>query len=657
MTDPDGTVYFAWAADDEPFNADLHARWDEPVFRIGVAEVEGQPATARITIRNPGQGLLHADRARFCIVSIRLDGAVQHVFSGLVAGAVESVQGGLIVVPIKCVATDNAAREQAAFNALKQLPYYEPLLQETNPDATETPDIMEGLEARTEVYHYDYRSHTVRMVNMVSGERLVDIGSSYIDGSYQTRLLDLPPEVLTATLTCNFEQRFWQIEDIGSAVMAAWDGAAGATLTPDGVLSAWPKYGSDLSGWRVISSRAEKASVLIDPKTGRRVAWGDRPPDTVIQQPQGKRLFTDSYRMLVSDSERWVVRRSGSGSTAKADKVHPLVVRRLKAAISYLTLECVARAYRHQMRSETVTIKLPIARQALLGNAPEVLQNNYTVADVTLDPTTQSWQANEEVKVGDKRRFAGQVWASTAERQTGANWLVDQQYWQLSDEDDSPIRDVGARSFLQTERGRQTVEHVMLRLKRLALNACRCIEHSVRLPVPMALRLGITCADAVRLVLPTGQAVMGKVVDTSLDLAPGGDAGDSGFTLTIRPCIGVGGELEPEEGDVVRDDIAYPDYLGTEPPAAYRATTHATVKNPLPVQEAALQANDYAGSARVPQEGDDQPDGDALQVVSSKYPTSVTITPPPVTSPGTLNFKFTVECRPWRAPLQQDLAA
>ena len=121
-----GPFYLAYIAAPEPFDPVLHAVEDEQVVALTISQDEGDFASLQITVRNPG-GLLASGRRSWCWLSWDDGGEVVPLFTGRNVAVPEQLDGETVRLLFMARPLDFDSVKSDYATTLKTLPYWDPV--------------------------------------------------------------------------------------------------------------------------------------------------------------------------------------------------------------------------------------------------------------------------------------------------------------------------------------------------------------------------------------------------------------------------------------------------------------------------------------------------------------------------------------------------
>jgi hypothetical protein len=335
---PDSVTFnFAWVDDSETtFVAGTHAREDEQIFSLEIAQAEGEFATAEIVIENPGEGLLNPARKQYAWISVTADAVTTALFFGRVTAFPRDLSGPQVTLEFTAQFPGWEAARAALFASLQFAPYWDeafiPASELENPD--------QALEARSALYHYDRLTGAITLSDIITGTATTAV-SDQIDGSVGVDLAAAPAKKVTVSARVEWEQHIIGESDAPHFQIRKEFGGAVNSFTGPGLERAWPSAGDTIggqSGYQVTFSSIKQ----IDPL-----------PAAMPEQ-------SDSYKAKITDAEQAYAKALFSSVQTTRDAQ----ARRYW----YDTALTVGYSFRQQ-RSETITFTVDNDAQALAFDA------------------------------------------------------------------------------------------------------------------------------------------------------------------------------------------------------------------------------------------------------------------------------------------------
>lgn len=500
-----GPHYFAWTDPGTPWSTDL-LREDEQIRSVELDQSEGQFAGLKLTVKNPGIGLLAPGRQVWGWYSWDAGGGdwIPILFGRLVA-IPSNLHGETIVLEFIAKPTDFAEQKAALAETMRALPFWDPVWI-SNVDASTSDDTV--LEARAQLWHTDRVTHEVTASDIVAGGAgLIEITESeHVYAETTVELGSAPLVAVDIIGTVQFTQTGSGTIDLTRRLANSY----GIIITPtgDGLMSSWPKPGATISGgwsWNAatfaISATARNTGTL-ETTPGSwffpsptaffgggwkepgfvRLPWIDPPnPNPAPQQVEIKFI------------------EEGQEGQAGVTILSPKYV---DVPITEVKINAILDWKANRKRTETVRCTLTADVQAVMTDPGGSDRDKIELtAPVAVD---QPIDFDGAVPMGDTRR----------------------------------------KSYFQQPRGQKSWEYLLLLGRAKLLAGARCV--SISFKTSWILGLGITCEHSVRLLdrrLPGGVAI-GKV--TAYKLVASG--GEESAVITIGCTVGHGNTVEAIEG-------------------------------------------------------------------------------------------------------------
>lgn len=255
------------------FDAETHAREDEQIVGLEIAQEEGGFATLTIEIKNPNIGLLAFGRNLWCWLSWDsgwTPGAVEPVnliplFNGRLIGVPRLQAGEIITLEFLARPDDYNAQRAAVVSGLAVLPFFDPVwrAEADNPDTV--------LETYSSLWHIDRTSLGVSVSDILQGEAgIISIGE---DASlYDAFSLSYGTPPLTAVQvsgTVSWDQQATGSINITRSIVAGFsaagspyggggdDGGLISCTCGDGLRTSWPAPGTNIGGGWSLSTDNE----------------------------------------------------------------------------------------------------------------------------------------------------------------------------------------------------------------------------------------------------------------------------------------------------------------------------------------------------------------------------------------------------------------
>ncbi|HAU29797.1 MAG TPA: hypothetical protein DCW68_06805 [Rhodospirillaceae bacterium] len=587
------TITVASAAG-EAFDPEIHARNDEVVFQLDIAEREGEFAAAMVRVLTPASGLLASGRKRWAYISESNGaGGADLIFCGQVTGTPHMADGGTAELELIAQPPGWRAALDALATTLRVAPYYDALFF----DLAAHPQPEDALAGRAAHYHWHRATGALSLVSLTAATSTIDLTGLHAWKSMQMEISDAPVRRIAVRVEAQWTQQASGETDITSAVLSAMgsDPAYVSTLTGTDFAARWPARGQgigDASGY--IVSDSSLTEVLPGTPSGCRlwqpgitIASGDvvvHIGDTV-QHATGAaaHIATDwaadvgngllGSLTTVDDSARPLRSSAATVATADCQTGAPATdlanaTRTLRIARAWFSPELMVAWDYRQARTERMDALVAAGVQEITSDDGSVEVMEFRLADITLDTTTEAWRTGIEYEVDDIVRFAGFTFRCLLAHTAGAYFGIDrfQGRWIQLSVDQSALGDVRRASFFQTDRGRAAFEHALARAAAKLTSSARCV--SITVQVPWDAGRDITTAHSATISdprLPGGDAVTGKVSAVALSRGAGGCFA----TITIALAVGDGATPSAGTGEVEVSGLSgmiYADYASQVAP-------------------------------------------------------------------------------------------
>lgn len=523
-----GLPYFAWIdADEDTFESE-HLRWDENVFSFNLTQDEGDPASLTVVVRRPRNeagdaiGLLGPGRKIWCWFALDC-GPDLIRFRGRLVGVPTSIFEELVTLEFVARPFDVVAQKEVLAETLRVLPHYDAIF--IDPPRRADPEVV--LEGYTANWHYDRETHILTISDEITGEDglvefdgVSDGGTVLYDGLGLT-LTSGPLSRVDVSAEFSWTQGALGQVDLTEYLIAAWNAAdpfpiaqAGAIASYSFTADNWPKNGTGLGdGWEVAESTAIAAydlQVHHSTEGGtQNVKWPDG----------GKSTLTVSY-----SKDFLSIVPSGS-------IVYDKIVTR---DISSTTHNSFRRSFTAQSGILPLHHTIPTLRAAYTAERPFNERVTFSlfadVQHVLTDP-----EDGEALRLDDIRSI------------------------NLSEEIDGevPMVDSRRRSYIATERGNRSLEHLIALARAHLMKRARVIE--IEFAPKLSRMPEITLRKSAVLVEPRVGEAVGKIIGYSLALD--GSDGRINCAVKIGCAIGRGGTVAAVTGTPTYCSV---DYTGAD---------------------------------------------------------------------------------------------
>jgi hypothetical protein len=531
---PVGLPYFAWVDVSETTFGPEHLRWDEEVFSFTLAQEEGDPASLTVKVRRPRDGsgnplgLLGPGRKIW--VWFALDcGPALVKFRGRLVGIPTSLFEELVTLEFVAKPSDVVAQKEALADSLRVLPFYDEAV--IDPERRKDPDVV--LEGYTKIWHYDRETHVVTVSDEISGEDgLVSFDGGSDDGKvlYDGLGLNLatgPLSRVDVAAEFTWTQQATGTVDLTNYLISHWPGSVGGHI-PRLNASDWPKHGSGLGdGWEVADASArdvydfsthtetKSGSFTMEEQDGGTATTQYSSSTTSVKGNAPTRSFGEIVTNENSTVNHGTSENSGFSSSYSRSSVFTLV------GIQSITATLVAGYKAGRQCTERVSFTL--------------------FADV--QPILTDPEDGEALRIDDIKSVN-----LSGEKKTGEEG---------TEEVLPPIIDPRRRSYIATERGKQSIEHLIAFARAHLMKRARAVEITF---APKLSRMAeVTLRKNVFLVEPRVGEALGKIIGYSIALD--GSDGRPNCEIRIGCTIGYGGLVTATDGTPAYCSV---DYAGAD---------------------------------------------------------------------------------------------
>jgi len=514
---PAGLPYFAWVDAGETTFGSEHLRWDESIFSFELKQEEGDPASLTVKVRRPtctatgdAIGLLGPGRKIWCWFALDCGPALIK-FRGRLVGIPTSIFEELVTLEFVARPFDVVAQKEALADTLRVLPYYDPIM--LDKERRKDPDVV--LEGYTKVWHYDRETHVLTVSDEITGEDgLVEFdgasegGKVFWDGLGLT-LASGPLSRVDISAEFTWSQQARGTVDLTNYLISHWprlpEQAAGTIRSLNA--SDWPKHGTGIGdGWEVAESTAQdmsdmsthtesahsKIELIESDGSTSSSEWSATQTTTNARDTTsfGSIVTNDSY------SATHDVDPDGGGSTSSSrshsESFALVAVQSIKATL-------VAGYSAERQCTEKVSLTL--------------------FADV--QPILTDPEDGEALRIDDIRSV------------------------NLSDpEEGTPIGDPRRRSYIATERGNRSLEHLIALARTNLMKRARAVEITF---APKLSRMPeVTLRKSAFLAEPRVGEALGKIIAYSIALD--GEDGKPNCQIRMACTIGYGGLAVADDG-------------------------------------------------------------------------------------------------------------
>lgn len=500
-----GPFYFAWVDAEVAFDLVAHRREDEAITELQIQQSEGDFAALNMTVINPGEGLLAPGRKQWAWLSWDDGTDLVPLFYGRLVAVPESIAGEAVRLLFAAKPLNYDATKADYAETLKVLPYYDRIWITGEDDADTV------LNAYGAQWHIDRTTLEVSHSDELTGEdgTLTFGEADHIYEAMNASYGQPPLSRVDIEGTVAWSQTGRGTIDVTGAVFSASAikksiythprGGVISSLTGNGLMTDWPKAGADFGGgWTVNANTA----AFEAPKGWKRYSY-----EVQYRQlsPEVQQLLDNLQFGAGGDPTSANGRLSSSFFGGYSDYVVHFPV----SAIQQFTLFDWAA---DRGRSEIIRCSMTADIQALLAepdDAANVAKISISAQDTITEP---------------------------------------------DDDGNMAVEDTRRASYLNTDRGNQSVQYLLLLGRAELRRRARAIELQcrVRWDVGIAANLRMN-AHLVDYRLPGAEA-FGKIIGYSFNAS---GSGDFHVDLNIGCAIGHGGSVTAAAGTPTYVDLGY----------------------------------------------------------------------------------------------------
>jgi len=599
---PAGLPYFAWIEASETTFGPEHMRWDESVFSFTLEQSEGDPANLTLVVRRPRNeagnaiGLLGPGRKIWAWFAFDCGPALIK-FRGRLVGIPTSIFEELVTLEFVARPFDVVAQKEALAETLRVLPYYDEVV--LDPSRRNDPEVV--LEGYTAIWHYDRETHVITISDELTGEDgLVEFDGASEDGKVLWDGLGLtltsgPLARVDVHAEYTWTQQAQGSVDLTEYLIDNWPNepeysSPGEITSFTFKADNWPKNGTGIgNGWVVAEATSREVyshtPVTFAEEEELTINWWDGATTNVKHSITESRLTTDPpgsiviYGAMTQDESKVTYATDGNGERYASSFTRTIAFESTLMPLHHVQPTLLAGYTAGRQCTELVSLTL--------------------VADV--QPILTDPEDGEALRLDDIRSV------NLSERiGAGTDAYV-------------PIGDPRRRSYIATERGNRSVEHLIVLARAHLRKRARVVE--ITFAPKLARMPEITLRKNAFLVEPRVGEALGKIIGYSLALD--GSDGRINCEVRIGCAIGRGGSAVASGGEPTYCTVDYTgaDYqqftgrivlfdssVGYEPPnanpnddginfmsglvAADVIDTGLVVENPAAVQRAEIAADD-----------------------------------------------------------------
>jgi hypothetical protein len=543
--------YFAWVDASETTFGPEHMRWDESIFSFTLTQDEGDPASLTVVVRRPRNdagdpiGLLGPGRKIWAWFALDCGPALMK-FRGRLVGIPTSMFEELVTLEFVARPVDVVAQKEALADTLRVLPYYDEAM--IDPDRRDDPEVV--LEGYTKIWHYDRETHLITVSDEITGEDgLVEFLCVNGDVLYDGLSLSLtsgPLSRVDINAEFTWTQQASGTVDLTNYLISHWPRTFGGEINLNA--ADWPKNKAGIGdGWEVAESHAQD---IVDTQTYSETRGGS-----------GSVKFAD-------------------GSTAQAQWLSSTTtLRSPRNVVSYGKIVTNATSsVSHSKDGDGVDYVSSVSQSYSDSTAAIVVQ--------AIKPTlVAGYKAERQFTEKVSLTLVADVQSILTDPEDGEALRIDDirsvNLSEVIDGQPPIIGEPARRSYIATERGNRSLEHLIAFARAQLMKRARVVDIAF---VPKLARMPeITLRKNAFLAEPRIGEATGKIVGYSVALD--GSDGQIKCEVKIGCTIGYGGTIAAADGTPTYCTIDYagPDYqqfinqvvlfsldmsVGYQPPAA-----------------------------------------------------------------------------------------
>jgi hypothetical protein len=522
---PAGLPYFAWIDASETTFGPEHMRWDEAVFSFELKQDEGDPASMTIVVRRPRNvdgdpiGLLGPGRKIWAWFALDCGPALIK-FRGRLVGIPTSIFEDLVTLEFVARPVDVVTQKEALADTLRVLPYYDEAV--IAKDKRDDPDV--ALEGYTKIWHFDRETHVVTVSDEIDGEDgMVNFLCANGDVLYDGLGLNLasgPLSRVDVTAEYTWTQQANGTVDLTPYLILHWPGVRSGAI-PSLNAGDWPKNKAGLGeGWEVADSTAQDVAGFAQHSESKQGSF-------TLEEYDGG-----------TAKVQWSESRSSVDVGGADVGFGGTVVTQDSYNVQWGSEENPSWSISHNHSENSSLIAMQYIRATLIAGYKAARQCTERVS-FTLFADVQPILTDPE---------DGEALRLESIRSVNLS----------SGEDLAPIIDPRRRSYIATERGNQSIEHLIALARAHLMKRARVVE--ITFAPKLARMPEVTLRKNAFLAEPRVGEATGKIIGYSVALD--GSDGRIKCEIKIGCTIGNGGTVAAAEGDPTYCTIDYtgPDY-------------------------------------------------------------------------------------------------
>jgi hypothetical protein len=512
----------------------------DDVFSFDMTHNEGDFASLDVEVLNPHVGLLSGPVDATLQWDPDGSGFVD-VFTGRLVGVPQDMQNEIVKLTFLARPDDYDDQKTALAETLKVAPFWDPIF--IDPQRVADPDVV--LEARTQHWHIDRVDGTVTVSDILEGEDgVIDLGDSFFYDSLKVSYTNPPLTTVNMKCELSWKQTGSGSVDLSSALEEAFAEAGYAhrgylsSYTGGGLISTWPKPNANIGGgWKVgessirHSDTAPEIGLCAIRATGAAGGFQSNHQAVVefaIKAPEDGNPENDPFSTDLGIGEDPLGIDDALDHFLGDEKDYSIP----EDKVPSVAAGCTSNMFYGQ--------QVALGDGNFLGGAATIgFQMWMMEAVMTVEFTAD--RARKETVTFSINAGVQPVVSSTDNTTQDLNLSTSQVADPVDPGGLTPIRDARRKSYMLTDRGKQTLEYLIVYSRAHLLARARAVSISFETVLQdvfdLTLRQSVTIADPR---LPGGIAT-GKV--TNLTLSLNGDDGKPTAKVTIGCTIGTADTL------------------------------------------------------------------------------------------------------------------
>lgn len=504
-----GPFYFARVdADDNEFGHE-HLVEDELILRFDRRQEEG--GFCRLVLDVVNDRIPPLSKPMWCWFSWDNGTSIEPLFFGRQIAIPSGLQGNIITIEFIARPIDFQSQKEALAQSLRVLPFYDPIF--VDPARADDPDVV--LEGYSANWHIDPLTHQVTISDTLVGEDglvLFDEGDAFYDSVQED--IDRAP-LLGCTVKASVP--WLQSDNFSFSLKPVIMSSSGA--------GSWPKQGDTIDGGYVVLSASAEETSLPDVQQDYRIEYHNEEKEHDDNDVMS--YIFERQRVLGSD-DQFPLKTESVIQVADKDSGTPGFHKRGASGIG--------------LKFKSMRGELTLGIDAQNDRMDTVNVTLFSdVQDILRDPLEDS-DSGTDVE------------------------LIELSSNSVSEGDGPAIGQEFRGEYVSTDRGIQTIEHLLMRARARLILGARVARVSWECRLDDALQLSLRKNAKLNDPRISGGEAIGKV--TSLSMRGDGATGAFRAGVTIACAVGRGDPIETATGtpDYVDEgyvEVGYQTYTGT----------------------------------------------------------------------------------------------